>query len=204
MHDSVEACSFMRGTRMDGHSSREAKPARSGDGAISRLFRDHAPELTGFVRNKVGEGPPEADDIMQQAFAQFASLSPSKRADIENPRAFLFRTANNLITDYYRRASTRTSVQMGEEDPDSFQSERDELTPEIVLLSRERYRAVSEAVADMPKRQRRFFLLNRLSGWSYRKIARASGVSVGTVCREIELALAACRVALDAFEEEQV
>ena len=171
--------------------------------SISELFRLHSYEIVAYVRNLVGEGPPDSDDIVQQTFAQYASLGADKRAKINNPRAFLFRTASNLIADYYRSAAVRTGVSMGERDIETFASELEEITPEVVLLSRQRYQCVMEAIECLPRRQRRFFLLHRLKGWNYRKIAQESGVGIGTVCRDVELALGACRDAINKFEREE-
>ena len=186
----------------------EGKSAKRGEGRASpaplgELFRQYAPEIIAHVRNRVGEGPPDADDIAQQTFAKFAGLGAQKRAEIDNPRAFLYRTATNLVTDYFRSATARTNVQMGDQNVEIFVDDRDELTPEIVLLARERYAAVMEAVARLPRRQRRFFILRRIKGWSIRKIAKENGVGVGTVCRDVEMALGACRVAMEGFEDDE-
>lgn len=175
-----------------------AKPPQS----LGELFRLYAPEIVAFVRNRVGEGPPDADDIAQQSFAKFAGLGAKKRSEIENPRAFLYRTATNLITDHFRSAAARTNVQIGDQDIDVLIEERDEITPEVVVLARERYDVVMEAVANLPRRQRRFFILRRVKGWSIRKIAKENGVGVGTVCRDLEMALGACRLAVERFEND--
>lgn len=188
------------GKRPSQDQTRNAVDAPQG---MADLFRLHAGEIVAHIRKRVGEGPPDADDIAQQAFAQFAALGAKRRADIDNPRAFLFRTATNLIADYYRSAAVRTGVQMGHADPDIFMQEWDDHTPEIVLLSKERYQRVMDAVAALPRRRRRFFLLHRIKGWSYRKIARENGVGVGAVCRDVEAALAACRRALETLEEDE-
>lgn len=171
-----------------------------GDGTVAGLFRLYRDDIAVFVRKKVGAGPPDPDDIVQQTFANYAALrDPSK---VDNPRAFLYRTASNLIVDYFKSAFVRTSVQVEDDDFEAIVSETNELTPEIVLLSRERYTRVMDAVDALPRRRRRFLVMHRLQGLSYEEIARRAGVGTSTARREVEAAVGACRVAIEKMNEE--
>ena len=171
-----------------------------GDGTVAGLFRRYRDDIAVFVRKKVGAGPPDPDDIVQQTFATYAALrNPSK---VDNPRAFLYRTASNLIADYFKSAFVRTSVPVEDGDFDEIVSETNELTPEIVLLSRERYTRVMDAIDALPRRRRRFLVMHRLQGLSYEEIARRSGVGTSTARREVEAAVGACRVAIEKMNEE--
>ena len=164
--------------------------------AMGELFRSYGGDLRHFIWSIVGEGPPDPEDIAQQTFANYAASRLKNESSIDNPRAFLFRTASNLIKDYFKSAAARSTVQIGDADIDEYNGELDELTPEVVLLSRERYACVMGAVETLTRRQKRFLVLNRLNGLSYREIARQSGVGLATVARELEIALGVCRLAL--------
>ncbi|KKK85213.1 hypothetical protein LCGC14_2775540, partial [marine sediment metagenome] len=67
---------------------------------IEDLYTSYWSELCKFLHSRYGSGPPEPEDIAQTAFVKFASLENNDR--VENPRAFIYRTASNLIVDYHR------------------------------------------------------------------------------------------------------
>lgn len=162
--------------------------------SLAQIYADCQNELFVFVRGKVGSGPPDPDDIVQQAFANYAARD--NRASIRNPIAFLVRSADNLIRDHFRRSATRLNVNADGAALDEMIDTRDELSPEIVVLGRERFSILMATLGSLPSRQRRFLLLNRIEGMSYTAIAKAEGVSVSTALREVEAAVAACQAAL--------
>jgi len=163
--------------------------------SLGDVFNSHYDEILNYVRGKVGAGPPDPDDITQQTFANFAAHGD--RASIRNPVGFLVRIAGNLIIDHARKSGTRLNVSANGDDFDFIAGARDEISPEIVVLSRERFDCVIAALAQLPRRQRRFVLLNRLEGLSYTDIARQNGVSESTARREVEAGVAYCRRALN-------
>lgn len=59
--------------------------------SLAEIYAAHRHDLLKFVRGKVGKGPPEPDDIVQQAFANFAGLDDRK--SVANPIGFLMSTA---------------------------------------------------------------------------------------------------------------
>ena len=68
---------------------------------LSDLYLVHWKGLCGYVRAQFGPGPPEPEDVAQSAFIRFAAADA---AHIENPRAFLYATARNLVIDHHRHA----------------------------------------------------------------------------------------------------
>src|SRR5688572_3251372 len=81
----------------------ESSPSADGERRqqLSDLYRVHWKGLCGYVRAQFGPGPPEPEDVAQTAFIRFAAADP---AHIENPRAFLYATARNLVIDHHRHA----------------------------------------------------------------------------------------------------
>lgn len=167
---------------------------------LRELYQRYRADLVRFARRKVGGGPPDPDDIAQQAFANYAGLQDPSA--VKNPRAFLYRTAANLITDFRRSAQHRLNANVGEAELDEILPDHDEISPEIVILDRERFHRVVLAIQSLPRRQARFLLLSRLEGLSNTEIARRCGVSVTTARREVEAAVGACRLAVKKMSDD--
>ena len=171
-------------------------PARQSD-VLADLYRRYRRELVAFVRTKVGGGPPEPEDVAQQAFINYAALDDP--AAVRNPRAFLYRTATNIVINHHRRTVVvrRHAAQEASEDIDR---DRDDLCPESVLLNREQLTIVEQAVRGLPVRRRRYLLLNRLDGLSYAEIARREGVSEGVVRKQVAKAIREIDAAVKAVQ----
>ena len=110
-------------------------------------------------------------------------------------RSLLFRTAHNLAIDHVRGQRVRTSYAADV----SAQSARDAFPadgPDRSAAAREELAVLEAALASLPPRTRRVFLLNRLDGCTYDQIADHLGVSVSTVEKDMIRALKACRRSL--------
>lgn len=177
--------------------TRETLPKRPDlDGDARRTAYDrYGRELLIYARRRVGAGPPDPEDLVQQAFANFSGLVDPRK--IREPRAFLYRTLANLITDYRKSGHHQRSVNITDEERAVLPELEDPVSPEIALLDRERFLLVSAAIRALPRRQRRFLILNRFDGLSYAEIARRNLVSETTARREVEIAIRACSRALE-------
>src|SRR5262249_32309170 len=106
-------------------------------GSLSDLYGRYRTELIAFIRRKFGSGPPDPEDIAQQAFANFAAIGP--RDSIANPRAFLFRTAHNIALNVRKHQRIGRVFLEPNPDPKEIREERVDFDPEVVLLSREQF-----------------------------------------------------------------
>ena len=158
---------------------------------LSDLYRVHWQGLCGYVRAQFGPGPPEPEDVAQSAFMRFAATDP---AHVQNPRAFLYATARNLVIDHHRQAQRVTAHQRAEQS--AAEDHVYELSPENVLLQAERFRILAQALERMPLKRRRLVLLNRFEGLSYAEIGEQFGMSAENVRKHIERTLAECLRAL--------
>ncbi|WP_298196458.1 sigma-70 family RNA polymerase sigma factor [Novosphingobium sp.] len=169
-------------------SSDQVAP-ETGQVSVDVLYRRHWEELVRFVRRTFGAGPPEPEDIAQTAFTHFAALARPQR--IQNPRAFLFQTARNVMVDEHRRAAVRRrAAETG--DASAVQESVDELDPERVLDGKQRLALLAQAVDALPQRMRRALLLHRFEEMSYVDVARHLGVSQTEAKRLVARALMAC------------
>ena len=130
-----------------------------------------------------------AEDLAQEAWIRVSQAGGV--AAIENPQAYLFRIASNLITDH-SRAVARRRLSRGEID-ELLQVPEDEPDPEQVAIDRSELQHVLSLLQDLPERQRQILLMSRLERLPHHAIARQFGISTRTVEFELTRALAACR-----------
>lgn len=160
---------------------------------LQTVYDTYWPELCRYLTSRFGEGPPDPQDVVQQAFTQLATMDQPEK--LENPRAFLYRTAINTAIDHKRRAQRRSRI-LRSVYPATGEEISDDLGPERVLLAKHELEVLERAILALPERERTFFLLNRLEGMSFAEIARRTGRSESGVRLIIERALAKCQAAL--------
>jgi RNA polymerase sigma factor (sigma-70 family) len=158
------------------------------------LYARHWSELCHFIRRHFGAGQSDPEDVAQEAFVKYAAID--NRAAIDNPRAYLFRTAHNVLVDEHRRLALRRAHPGA---PEAYPVS-DDRTPERVLVGQERLEILSRTLCVMPAARRRSFLLNRLEGMSCASIARMTGYSESAVKKHIGLALNDLEAALTEAE----
>jgi RNA polymerase sigma factor (sigma-70 family) len=163
-------------------------------GSLSDLYGRYRAELVAFIRRRFGAGPPDPEDIAQQAFANFAALGP--RDSIANPRAFLFRTAHNIALNVRKHQRVGRRFLESNPDPKEMREERVDLDPEVVLLSREQFSLVESVIRAMPWKRRQSLLLSRLEGLTYADIGRRLGMSESAVRKHVAAAVRECGAAL--------
>lgn len=164
---------------------------------LLNIYERYWLELCRYLRARFGEGPPEPQDVAQQAFAQFAVL-PELRA-VKNPRAFLYRTAINVAIDH-RRSMRRHDRLLRAAQPQGEDDLITDLGPERIVLGRDALSVLESAIVALPERERTFLLLNRLEGLSFAEIGRRVHMSPSGVRFIVEEALASCQAAMNAAE----
>lgn len=80
---------------------------------MSVFWRQHEAELSRFLTSKTGDSE-KAADLLQELFLR-ARAHSDNFCEMENPRAWLYRAARNLLIDEYR--TTREFVELEEEAP---------------------------------------------------------------------------------------
>lgn len=170
--------------------------AADNDRSLGDYYREYQQELCRYATSKFGLGAAEAEDVVQAAFARFAQLAEADKAEVENVRAFLYRTVNNASIDQLRRNQVRRSfAQSLEGDPER---EIDNAGPERIAVGRQLLGVISRTLWKMPHKRRRLLLMNRVDGLSYAEIARREGLSATVVKKHVAKALAACQAELRA------
>lgn len=155
---------------------------------IKDVYSAHWSELCGFIQSRFGS-PPDPEDIAQSSFLKYADALET--TVVENPKAFLFRTARNLVVDWYRSPKNAHTV-----DPQTisqeFEEKSDVSCPELVYMTRQELFHLEKAIMALPERDRNFVLMNRLEDMTYTEIAERAGMSRSGVQKIILQALEKC------------
>lgn len=158
------------------------------------LHNRYRGDLLRALRRRFGADHDGLEDAVQTAFARFRELKD--QASIANPRAFLLVMARNLVLDRTRRADlNRRNVEQEIRAPNAPVVE--ERTPETVLLEKERFARLNQAVLELPEEQRRLLVMSRIDGMTYAEISRLTGRSFADISRQIARAMAALQARLD-------
>ncbi|MCB1646917.1 MAG: RNA polymerase sigma factor [Pseudomonadales bacterium] len=131
----------------------------------------------------------DASDLAQEAFLRMHKFQQSRSLD--NARAFLFKTANNLAVDQLRRARVHDKFLSSEMLPEQSDEDDDKFAPsaERTVSAKQELDRIYAVVDKMPPKVKRAFLLHRGKDLSYSEIASEMNVSTSMVEKYIIEAL---------------
>lgn len=153
---------------------------------IEELFRRDKNKLIGFIRERV-RSKEEAEDILQDVFANVLSAAREVTEPIENLGAWVFTAVRNRIIDFYRKkrpqSFTDTIYSDDEGDVASFESFLSDmsLSPERSLSSRQIRDSLMSALDELPSEQKYAFVKNEFEGVSFREMAEETGENINTL-----------------------
>ena len=157
--------------------------------SFDEFYRSQNRQLFHFFRRRVGRE--DAADLTQQAFTGMLRTGAFER--VENPRAYLFRTARNLVIERARRRQRKETglfpLDEGRDAP---------VCPDQAwaMEASDLRRGLRRAILAMPRRTRRIFLMHRLRRQTYREIAEEIGIREQGVEYHMMRALSRCRKAV--------
>jgi RNA polymerase sigma factor (sigma-70 family) len=153
---------------------------------LKGAFLEHRPALLRYLSARRVPAE-EAEDMLQDLFVK---LESHPAGSVAEPRAYLYRMAENLLLDRRRSAKRRTgreeawaTAQLG-----AMQEADDRPSAEQVLIARERLSLVANALAALPDRTRLVFRRFRIDGVPQREIAAELGISLSAVEKHLQRA----------------
>lgn len=157
--------------------------------ALADFIRRHDAELRRYLRSRIRHEE-DAADLRQECYARLLRhVHAHPQVVLEPP--LLFRIANNLLTDSWRRSRLYPVESDGPQDAANLVdtgAAPDRVADEQQILARLR-----EVVRNLPARRQEVFVCSRWLGMSNAEIAVNLGISVKAVEKHITKALAACR-----------
>lgn len=148
---------------------------------------EYSRPLRGYFLRRVKQAS-DADDLVQEVFMRLAKLE--KPSDVNNPSAYIFSIAANLLKDRARRDASRQASAHDEFDDSTFATTEFD-SPENRASAQQDLAIAGAVIRALPVKTRTIFLLHRFDGLKYREIAELTGASVSTVEKHMIAALAA-------------
>lgn len=146
-----------------------------------QLILNHA---YGFCRNRE-----EAEEITQDTFTQIFIY----RDRIEERRGilpFLYTVSKRIAVSHFRRTVIRERALVYIE----ASPERNSYDTQDWVLAKELHDNLNKVVNELPKQQKKVFVLNKLENLSYQEIAERLAVSKNTVKNHLAVATKAVRI----------
>jgi RNA polymerase sigma-70 factor (ECF subfamily) len=151
---------------------------------VSNLFQLYGHDLFGYLSRRLEHQ--EVEDVTQKTYLRL--LEHPNPGEIQNPHAYLFKTASNLAIDHLRRRRIR--VERFASDPETETFSSSDPPPDQAADAARQVQRFREILADLPPVCRSVFLLNRIDGLTHVEIAQRVGISKKSVERHILKALA--------------
>ncbi len=170
--------------------------ATGDESAFREIVNRYKDSLYAFLRQFLNH-PDLVEDVFQETFLQL--FTSRKSFDVNRPlRPWLFTIAANKAKDALRKAHRTTTVPIGtiSEDEDmSFDEMLNALEsyntmPEDELQRTETSARVDEVIANMPEGLREILILAYFNKFSYKQMADALGIPIGTVKSRLHTAVA--------------
>jgi RNA polymerase sigma-70 factor (ECF subfamily) len=165
---------------------------------LIRVYHDHRPALLRMLTARTGE-PSDAEDLLQELWIRVQRQPP---VEVQHARAYLFRMAQNLLTDRMRARQRRMTRERrwSDEATDfapSMSAQVDHAkTAEQLMLEREDIATLASAIASLPDGARRAFELHKIDGVSQLEVADRLGISKSGVEKHMAVAIKYLRRAL--------
>ena len=165
---------------------------------LAHLYTEEVDALAAYLNQAFGSGPPDPDDIAQEAFQRL--LEHEDLGGIKYLKAFLWRTARYL-TITKKRSIIRRSKYDYEIEQLFFAYASPGCDPERVLEAKEQLLIIDRAIKAMPERRRKAFLLNRVDKMNFTAVGKKLGITRRAVSRHVIEAACAIQTALHAAAE---
>jgi RNA polymerase sigma factor (sigma-70 family) len=165
---------------------------------IGSVYKDERKRLLGYIRNRIPDSV-EAEDILQDVFYQLTvGFNDIRR--IETLTAWLYKVADNKITDLFRKKKPVTmSYHDNAKDDEDGPLTLEEILPSLGSAPEDEeikdliWETIEETLAQLPEEQKDVFIANEFEDMSFREISEKTGIGVNTLISRKRYAVLALR-----------
>jgi RNA polymerase sigma-70 factor (ECF subfamily) len=183
--------------KADHKKSENSAEEKTGVFSITQAFIGCQSTLRQFIA-KYSLPSSHIDDIAQETFLR--AYEAEKKHSVDQPRAFLFRIARNLILTEVTKKSHKITKYIEDFEPSEVLIGRDSLESEVE--AHQKIGIYCEAVAMLPPQCRKVFLLKKVYGLSHKEIAARLDISVSTIEKHIARGLRQCNEVVQSRYQE--
>ena len=140
----------------------------------------------------------DAEDIVQESFLKAFNAQESFRGS--EAKTWMLAIVRNTAMDFRRRFKAGLAVPLGEQ---GYEPEDDSPDPESALVAESRREQVRQAISHLAPEFREAIVLREIEGLSYREMASALGIPMGTVMSRLSRARNLLLVELGGVKEVQ-
>ena len=180
----LESESESDGALLDGWAAGDADAGR-------RLYRRYCDRITDFFARKTDR---DVADLVQRTFARCLQARRDADRRIEHPRAYLFKTATNLLYDHFRAGARSQDVE-----PAATSLADLRTGPATLALRRQAHRRLLLALARIPLDDQIALELSYWEGLPMAELAEVLGVGRSAAISRVHRARARLRAALEAL-----
>jgi RNA polymerase sigma-70 factor (ECF subfamily) len=135
------------------------------ENTLAEVYDAYSPGLYRYAMRLLGDQQ-SAEDCISETFFRLLRILREQRGTIDHIQSYLYRTAHNWITDYYRRTKnfieeSETSEQVASLETSTFDQVEKNLQK----------KEVRQAILSLPVEQQQVLLLKYLEGWQNEEIA---------------------------------
>jgi RNA polymerase sigma factor (sigma-70 family) len=169
---------------------------------IGNVYKVERSKLLGYIRSRVPDKV-EAEDILQDVFYQLTvGFNDIRR--IETLTAWLYKVADNRITDLFRkkrpvRIDYKDNAKNDDEGPLSLEEILPSLgsEPEDEDIKEMIWETIEDTLAELPREQREVFIASEFEDKSFREISEKTGIGINTLISRKRYAVLALREKLN-------
>lgn len=160
------------------------------DPAQPSMFATYQRHLAALKRHvmRITHAENDVEDVVQEAFIR--AYQAEAGGHVQQPKSYLFRVAKNVAINQIRQKIARPTDYLEDSSPENVLVEEWSLEDEV--LAQERLSIHCAAVAALPPRRRKVYLLRKVYGMSHKEIAANLGITTSTVEAHLAKAYKQC------------
>lgn len=157
----------------------QADPLSEGEVTLRTLFESEESALLRYAFSLTGRRA-VAEEIVQEVFLQLHA----KWADVESPRAWLFRSVRNRAFHHLRKS--QREILQSDEEVDAASAKSNDIgpggdAPEAQVLRMETAAALRQLLGQLSETDRQLVRLKYFEGLKYREISQRTGLTISNV-----------------------